>query len=292
MRSVKAPINGHGRASAIVRAVGVDVIVAAVAATLAACGGGPQLDRGASHLDGGASQLYTITQAVVRSDDRTVLVPTEWDACSGQGPHLEAAELADQVTLTLIGPVGDEGPSCPGPAVFGQAQTVLGSPVGQRTLIDKSTGSGIPTVFEDQLPPVTVLPAGYSYSGIVPRNEAGAIAGGPPSVTRTYSSSEKSLAPLWISQFPGTSATQAEASWDPGATTSVHGQPAIVQYEPASSPAPDPVSRWVIWAEDGWILIVDSPSQSPEQLPLSEAQVLTVAQGIEMSGPDRVPALL
>jgi hypothetical protein len=212
------------------------------------------------------------------------LVPTSWDACERQPPYLEAVPSSGQIILSLIGRA-DVGPACPGPLVLGQAQAVLTSAVGQRTLVDKSSDSEIPTVFEDELPPVTVLLSGYSYSGIVPRIEAGAIAGGPPGATRTYSSSEKSLAPLWIGQFPGTLATEAEVSWDPAAATSVHGQPAIVQYEPASSPMPDPVARWVIWAEDGWILVVDSPAQSPEQSPLSQAQVLAVAQGIQVSEP-------
>jgi len=245
----------------------------------------PAQSATASPLSSGTT-LDPIAQVVVDNDDRTLLVPTSWDGCEKKPPDLEATQSSAEVTLALIESTAGAGPSCPGPPALGQAQTVLSSSLAQRRLIDRSTGSAIPTVREDQLAPVTDLPSGYSYSGIVPRIEVGTNAATTPvGATRTYSSTDKSAPPLWIIQFPGESAIEAEVSWDPEAASSVHGQPAILQSEPVAPQSASPVARWVAWAEDGWVFVVDSPAQGPQRTPLSNAQLLAVAEGLEVVDP-------
>ena len=63
-------------------------------------------------------------------------MPTSWDGCEKKAPFLEATQSSTEVTLSLIESTAGAGPSCPGPLVLGQAQTVLSSSLGQSRLID------------------------------------------------------------------------------------------------------------------------------------------------------------
>jgi len=112
------------------------------------------------------STLDAVHEAVVLSDDRTIVVDTSWGS-DQQPPWLVIASQASQVTLALVEP-----PTLPGPndliGYGGTAQATLAATLGNRPLIDQSTGQPIPTVHEGAMAEVTVLPPGYRFDRIEP----------------------------------------------------------------------------------------------------------------------------
>jgi hypothetical protein len=96
--------------------------------------------------------------------------------------------------------------------------------------------------------------------------------------TRTYSSTNASVAPLEVIQFPGSSASDGETDWSVSATLSVDGHAAYLQADPADEPA----ARSLTWSNGGSVFVLTSLRQQAVQQPLSGAQLLSVAQGVEI----------
>lgn len=227
--------------------------------------------------------FQSIAEAVVRSDDQTIVVNASWGGCQKR-PYLVASEATSEVTLALVEPpvVTPSNVACPLFLAMAQVQTTLSSPLGPRHLIDRSSGRAIPTVHEDQLAQVTEIPPGFRYTGIAPGTMVGSANGAPRlAATRTYSTTDTAMAPLQIIQFPGTSASEGETSWGVEATTVVHGQGAIVQSDPSGA---NPAARSLTWSERGWVFVLASLSGKDGQQPLSEAELLSVGQGLQVLG--------
>lgn len=255
--------------------------VLAAALALTACGGSESGSPTGRIPPGAAFQ--SIAEAVVRSDDQTIVVNASWGGCQKR-PYLVASEAMSEVTLALVEPpvVTPSNVACPLFLAVTQVQTTLSSPVGPRHLIDRSTGRTIPTVHESQLAEVTEIPPGFRYAGIAPGTMVGA-ANGPLhlAATRTYSTTDTAVAPLQITQFPGTSASEGETYWGLEGTTVVHGHGAIVQSDPSGA---NPAARSLTWSEGGWVFVLASLSGKVGQQPLSEAELLSVAQGLQVRG--------
>jgi hypothetical protein len=255
--------------------------VLAAALALSACAGSETGSPTRTVPPGAAFQ--SIAQAVVRSDDQTIVVNASWGGCQKR-PYLVATESTSEVTLALVEPpvVIPSDVACPLFLARTQVQTTLNAQLGPRHLIDRSVGRSIPTVHEDQLADVTEIPAGFHYTGIAPGAMVG-VANGQPllAATRTYSTTDTTMAPLQIIQFPGTSASEGETYWGVEAMTVVHGRGAIVQSDPSGA---NPAARSLTWLEGGWVFVLASLSGKDGQRPLSEAELLSVGQGLQVLG--------
>jgi hypothetical protein len=168
------------------------VLTAALAMT--ACAGSETGSPTRTVPPGAAFQ--SIAEAVVRSDDQTIVVNASWGGCQKR-PFLAATEATREVTLALVEPpvLMPSDVSCPLFLAMTQLQTTVSSRLGPRHLIDRSTGRTIPTAHEDQLAEVTEIPPGFRCTSIAPGAMVGA-ANGPPAWRRRGPTQQRT--PPWL----------------------------------------------------------------------------------------------
>ena len=85
--------------------------------------------------------------------------------------------------------------------------------------------------------------------------------------------------PLEVVQFPGTSASAEDPYWPTAATPLVNGHQAFERAEPTGA---NPVVRSLTWSAHGWVFILVSLNETAVQQPISAAEMLAVAQGLEV----------
>lgn len=229
------------------------------------------------------SNLDAIHEAVVLSDDRTVVVDTSWGS-NLERPWLVIAGQESQVSLALVEP-----PALPGPndlvGYGGTAQATLVSPLGGRPLIDQSTGQPIPTVHQAAMAEVTALPPGYRLDGIEPGTMIGLVNDQPlTGAVRTYTAPKGDGAPLEVTQFPSISTSEGATYLGAQVTIEVRGSPGIYQtdVDPTTGAS---VASSLSWSEDGWVFVLSSLPDWGYQHPLSETGLVSVAAGVVPTEP-------
>ncbi len=222
------------------------------------------------------STLDPIGGAVVLDNDRTVVVDSAW----GDNPHrpwLVMTTQSSQVTLAVVQP-----PMPPGPGnlvgYWGPLEGTVDAPVGARPLVNASTGQPVPTVHEQAMARVTVLPTGYRFSAIAPGTMIGLVNGEPAAAgVRIYLDAEGGGAPLQVAQFAGTAAAEGVTYLGPEQPAEVDGSAAIFQAQENAGTA---LVTSLSWSEDGWVFVLSSWPSSGGQLPLGEGELVTVADGM------------
>lgn len=234
------------------------------------------------------AKLGLIPLAVVRTDDRTIVVNAGWGACQKK-PYLVATEHAVRVILALVEPpmIISSGMACPLYLQTGTVRLTLPAPLGRRSLIDQSTGRVVAVIDEASLARVTVPPPGYRYSAIAPGAEIG-LANGQPAIaaTRTYSGTGASTAALEVVEFAGRSAVAGATVWPDPVHVVVHGLPALAQSDSQGGPV---LTRALAWSEDGWVIVLLSLPVRRDQTPLSANQLMAVADGMVIHGVPPTP---
>jgi hypothetical protein len=224
--------------------------------------------------------LDAVHEAVVLSDDRSVVVDIGWGGCQTR-PWLVATEQAAVVDLAVVQPpLLSETEACPLVGYGGTAQATLVSPLGSRPLIDQSTGQPIPTVHEAAMAEVTVLPPGYRFDRIELGTMIGLVNDQPVSgAVRTYTDPRGDGAPLSVTQFPGTSASDGATYLGAEVTVDAGASPGIFQtdVDPTTGAS---VASSLSWSEDGWVFVLSSLPEMGYQNPLGEADLVSVAAGL------------
>ncbi len=265
------PTSVRARAAAITLAA---VLLVAGGAAAAILDGGPGRVTATGTIPSG-STFEPIPEAVVRSDDRTIVVNGDWGGCRSR-PHLVALESPAVVILAMVEPPVSvpSGAGCSLDLFDGQFQTKLRSPLGSSSLIDQSDDRPIVTVHESAMARVTVLPAGFRLSAIAPGAQIGLADGQPASAaTRTCTGPASSNTPLGVVQFPGTSASDGATGLGAEVAVDVGGSPGIfqAQVDPTTGA---PVASSLSWSKDGWVFVLVSWQ------PLGEAVLVSVAAGV------------
>jgi hypothetical protein len=222
--------------------------------------------------------LDAIDEAVVLSDDRSVVVDIGWGS-NFERPWLVIADQASQVTLALVEPPALSGVSDL-VGYGGRAQATLVSSLGNRPLIDQSRGQPIPTVHEAAMAEVTVLPPGYRFDRIEPGTMIGLVNGQPIAAgVRTYADTQDVGAPLSVTQFPSTSVSDGATHLGAEVVVDVGGAPGIfqTQVDPTTGAS---VASSLSWSVDGWVFVLASFPELGDQQPLGEGELLAVADGL------------
>jgi hypothetical protein len=271
-----------GRASRV-------ILLAGAIALLAACGGAPSAalraprraaqpslpvagPRSPEHFAKGAT-FWPVSEVAVLSDDRTLVAVTTW-GCD-EPPRLDATELAGAVVLVLVRPPPTRRP-CAAGLTAGPVHTRLGSPLGGRKLLRRTSLTAIPVVYQSRLAAISVLPPGYRFDGLVPGSGfSRQVRGDRDYSTRTFSARDD--APLTVSEATGTTIPSVPAGWAVTATTKIGGQRAACRAETFDG-AVD--ARSVAWSAGGRVFIVTSQQDLDTDHVPSQAQLLAVARGV------------
>ncbi len=168
---------------------------------------------------------------LVSSDGRTLTTPVRWTPCHEARPQLQARESTGTVTLVLRSGSVDLQHQCK--STDKQVTTTLAEPLGNRRLVDASTGATITPVNSSQLANPGYLPAGYEHTDDIydesdtPTDEhclpSPYFRGDSPAWTRFYRKGP-ALPSLAISQVAKGTPDDAH-----GAIASVSGHPAHLQ---------------------------------------------------------------
>lgn len=229
--------------------------VAALATAVALAAG----TAGCASKQQGSSSLVRLTRtqvpiltALLTLDGRHVVVPVNQYG----SPAVSVAESPGRVTLTLT-------LTSRSPAPLNYPRTSVTAPLpyllGDRVLIDGSTGRRIPAVNGQGLYRATYLPPGYRFSGYLYDYDS---VGGWQQVYRRPNDS------VVISQVPA----GPNQDLGRGQRVTVDGRPAVLSGRPTS---------WLLaWQADGYRLTVTEYDDSGASLPT--ADVLRIASGMAL----------
>lgn len=214
---------------------------------------------------------------LVSSDGRTITAKTT-KAC-GLDPVLVTYPDANRVALALAVPPPPSGVVCSDVAEIVIIQAHLAVPLGNRLLVGKSDGSPIKYFDEKNLAQPSTIPTGFHISQDEPAS-ALALGSAPIGDTRTYLGSAPSDALLTITQVLDSTPMKTMLAWPVTSQVTLHGQTAELRTE--SSSAGQVVARSLTWTEAGYTFVVTSFDHMVQQVPLSEADLINIANGVRL----------
>ena len=226
-------------------------------------------------------RLTPVTQVLVSADGR--VITGRGPVACGHDPRLVARFYPRKVTLTWVSP----DTSCHAEVIrFAAVSVRLPAPLGNRALVQASGGGPVRYFDQRDLARVTVLPAGFRLSSDLPAGsltEAGRRAVGD---TRTYTGPPGVGARLEITQLPAAVSKKITlTSWPWPGHARVHGRAAALLVERSGGLVS---SRSITWAGHGYRFVVVVSATGHRQVPLSDAQLIAVADGIRLRpGQDR-----
>jgi hypothetical protein len=210
-----------------------------------------------------------ITGALVAPDGRHIVVPYLGGGCV-QGATLTATETGSRVTLVLR-QVLSGASICPADLIVGLSVSVtLHHPLWGRSLVDGSTGRGIPYFDGRKLLRVTYLPPGYRFSAYQPYPA--------PAVTaweREFVSRGQASAPVEVEQVSGNAAVAP--SWPVTARVKVGGRLAALSVLTGGGQV---FGRAITWRADGYAFVVYTVMVRAGQRLLSTAELTGIANGL------------
>ncbi len=210
-----------------------------------------------------------ITGALVAPDGRHIVVPYIGGGCV-QGATLTAIQTGSKVTLVLR-QVLSGASICPADLIVGlDVAVTLRHPLWGRSLVDGSTGRGIPYFDGRKLLRVTYLPPGYRFSAYMPYPA--------PAVTaweREFVSPGQATAPVDVEQVPGNSAVAP--SWPVTARVKVGGRPATLSVLTSGGQV---FGRAITWRAHGYAFVVYTVMVRAGQRLLSTAALTAIANGL------------
>lgn len=218
-------------------------------------------------------------------------------AC-GHAPQLAGRSYPRKVTLIWVNPDTNCHAEMIGSAV---ARARLPSPLGNRALVQASSGAPVRYFGERDLARAGVLPAGFRLSSDLPFGIAELpsvsfpdSAGWAVGDTRTYTGPAGTAAQLAIAQLVAAHGFNPRTPWPWPAHARVDGRPAVLLVDRANGLA---YSRSITWVARGYRFVVNifvhgqiphpagkqivpHPVDTSKQVPLSNAQLVAVADGI------------
>lgn len=210
-----------------------------------------------------------ITAALVAPDGRHVFVPYTGGGCV-QGATLTATETGSRVTL-MLRQVLSGASVCPADLIVGLVVGVtLPHPLWGRSLVDGSTGRGIPYFDGRKLLRVTYLPPGYRFSAY--------LLYPTPGVTdweREFVSPGQASAPVDVEQVQGNAA--AGPSWPVTARVKVGGRRATLSALTSNGQV---YGRAITWRADGYTFVLYTVIVRAGQRLLSAAELTAIANGL------------
>lgn len=220
-------------------------------------------------------RLTPVTQVLVSANGR--VITGRGPVACGHDPQLVARSYLRKVTLTWVSP----DTRCDAEVIRSAAVSVrLPAPLGNRALVQASGGSPVPYFHQRNLARVTVLPSGFRLSSDLPSaslTESGQQAVGD---TRTYTRPASTGAQLQITQFPAAVSTRVTlSSWPWPGHARVHGWAAALLVERSGGLV---YSLSITWVDHGYRFVVGVSVTGHRQVPLSDAQLITVAGGIRL----------
>jgi len=220
-------------------------------------------------------RLTPVTQVLVSADGR--VITGRGPVACGRGPRLAAGSFPRKVTLTWVSP----DTSCHAEVIRSAVVSVrLPAPLGNRALVQAAGGGPVHYFDQRNLAQVTVLPPGFRLSSDLPY--ASLTHGGQFVVgdVRTYTGPPGTGAQLQITQLPATvSARTTLASWPWPGHARVHGRAAALRDERSAGLV---YSRSITWAGHGYRFVAGVSVTGHRQVPLSDAQLIAVADSIRL----------
>jgi hypothetical protein len=219
-------------------------------------------------------RLTPVTQVLVSADGRVItgLGPV---AC-GRGPRLAARSYPREVTLTWVSP----DTNCHAEITrLAAVSARLPAPLGNRALVQASGGGPVRHFDQRNLARVTALPAGFRLSSDLPSESFPQSDRWAVGDTRTYAGPPGTHAQLQIAQLAVGRGIIPLSPWPWADHVRVHGRPAALLVERSGGLAH---SRSITWADHGYRFVVGVSVTGPGQVPLSDVQLITVADGIQL----------
>jgi hypothetical protein len=214
-------------------------------------------------------------ETLLGTDDRTITLAVDWGPCEYQ-PDLVARESADRVVLVLrrkdfSGP----GVGCDGPGGAARMSAELGSPLGNRRVVDAVTGEPVQILHGRNLARPGYLPPGYHEDTGVNRSMYGLAPAqvSLPQYTRAFRTGPAGgPAPLLITQTLG----GGGRTTGPG-QLAVQGHPAA--FTTARQGALGEV-RTLSWFDGTYQYTVSTIAPNP----LSDQELSRIADGLALAG--------
>ncbi|KOG56242.1 hypothetical protein [Streptomyces varsoviensis] len=138
-------------------------------------------DRLKNHRDDG----LVSSQVLVSRDGRTLTAAVSWSPCQEAGPELAARESSDAVAVTIRTGISNLSHPCE-TTKYQQVAVTLREPLGQRRLVDASTGGRIPPFDGAFLLTPRYLPTGYAQTDAMYQEEPGPRPGLPYLLEREH----------------------------------------------------------------------------------------------------------
>lgn len=220
-------------------------------------------------------RTYPVSLPVLVSADGLVITGVGSMAC-GHAPLLVARSYPRKVTLTWVNP----DTNCHAETIRSAlARATLPTPLGRRALVQTASGAPVRYFDERDLASVGVLPAGFRLSSDLPSvsfPEQDTWAVGD---TRTYTGPSNTAARLSVAQLVATNGMVPLTSWPWPAHVRVDGRMAALLVNQAGGLV---YSRSITWVDHGYRFVVNISVQGHNQVPLSNAELTAVADGIRL----------
>jgi hypothetical protein len=218
-------------------------------------------------------RVYPVSLPVLVSADGRVITGVGSMAC-GHDPRLAARSYPSKVTLTWVNPDTNCNAETLRSAV---ARARLPAPLGNRALVQAASGAPVRYFDERDLARADVLPAGFRLSSDLPSVSFPQQATWAVGDTRTYTGPASTAARLSIAQLAATHGLIPLTPWPWPAHVRVNGRPAALLVDRANSLV---YSRSITWVDHGYRFVVNISVQGHKQVPLSNAELTAVADGI------------
>jgi hypothetical protein len=222
-------------------------------------------------------RLTPVTLPVLVSANGRVITGLGPVAC-GHDPRLVARSYPRKVTLTWVSP----DTSCNAEVIRSAAVSVrLPAPLGNRALVQAFGGGPVRYFGQRNLARVTVVPSGFRFSSDLPSESFPESDQWAVGDTRTYTGPSGTGAQLQIAQLAATTSRGIIplASWPWRGHARVHGRAAALLAERSGGLV---YSRSITWVDHGYRFVVGVWVTVPGQVPLSDAQLIAVANGIRL----------
>ncbi len=231
--------------------------------------GAPGSDTHSGRLTARTSQ---VGQVVISADGRTM---TAWAGVDcGHAQRLRAHSYSNRVTLTLVTPVVPPTTLCLLDLMAETVSTRLPAPLGERRLVQASSGKPIPYFDASQFARLTVLPPGCVLAGDFP-------AGGPHNRGDqrdcTYGSDSTGLT-LSVTQFIGRVGANPGTAWSVVDHPSINGHRATLWVGAESGLGV--YVRSVAWHQDGYTFVLTSEPNDVRERVISVRLLLAIADGL------------
>jgi hypothetical protein len=275
--SCRNPAAGRGRCIGIGLGPRVRWLPSGAVALLGLLAAGCAVPAGSGANFPNPPRLSPVTLPVLVSANGRVITGLGPLAC-GHDPRLAARSYPRKVTLTWVSP----DTSCHAEVIRSAAVSVrLPGPLGDRALVQAS-GSGRVRYFSQRnLARVTVLPSGFRFSSDLPSESFPESDQWAVGDTRTYAGPSGAGAQLQIAQLAVTAGKGIIplTSWPWPGHARVHGRAAALLADRSGSHV---YSRSITWVDHGYRFVVGVSVTGPRQVPLSDAQLIAVANGIRL----------